>query len=427
MGRVGSVEEFIGHVAAAPVKPWGSYKESDYTVQQYANATLIHEPGPITSKNQCKLPVKTPDGKVHPGGVAAAAAVLAGARGGLKDVSDAQKDAAKKKLLGLYKQIKQDPLDSLKQDDLAGEFLEHFGVKGMKWGVRNPRGSSGVTRGEKKAQKKTAKANAKAFKADQKWQANIYSTRGKIAVHNKTAEKLNSPEGLEKLRNDFIAKNGKDARPLDALTGEPVGKAGQQYLDDYNALVEKSAQASVKEVHGVSPSGKYKATLDTSNPNQWAVKVVPTTAQHSVGGSLPELTMNVSHDRKGFITQHHKIKETDAKHDDLAGEFLEHYGVKGMHWGVRNPRNRSRGSGKKGAGTNNKKLPSTLSDEELKKAVARMELEKRYSDLASGKSSKSKDSGSAFVSDLAKNSIKIASGAATTFLVQKALKSKFGS
>ncbi len=46
------------------------------------------------------------------------------------------------------------------------EFLEHYGVKGQKWGVR--------------------RANKKSAKADKKWQANVYSSRGAVDVHNST-------------------------------------------------------------------------------------------------------------------------------------------------------------------------------------------------------------------------------------------------
>lgn len=59
--------------------------------------------------------------------------------------------------------------------------------------------------------------------------------------------------------------------------------------------------------------------------------------------------------------------------------FIEHYGVKGMHWGVRHPRNRvSRG---KKSRTTYQKPAHRLSDAELQKRIRRMEMEKRYKDL----------------------------------------------
>lgn len=66
-----------------------------------------------------------------------------------------------------------------------------------------------------------------------------------------------------------------------------------------------------------------------------------------------------------------------------AEEFLEHYGVKGMKWGVRRKR---RGSSSSSSDSHNS--VKTLSDEELKRIIQRMELERKYSDLSDPKSKK---------------------------------------
>lgn len=127
----------IKHVSISE-KPWSSWTEADYTLEQWDRACLIHfhETTPPTSKNMCKLPVRTPDGVLNRNGVHAAAAALAGARNPVK--APQQKiDAAKKALIGLYKQLNEDPPPSLTHDDVALEFLEHHGVKGQKWGVRH--------------------------------------------------------------------------------------------------------------------------------------------------------------------------------------------------------------------------------------------------------------------------------------------------
>lgn len=59
-----------------------------------------------------------------------------------------------------------------------------------------------------------------------------------------------------------------------------------------------------------------------------------------------------------------------------AETFLQHYGIPGMKWGIRreNPR-----------GKTHSEVASTLTNAELKKRVDRLNLEKRYVDLASGK------------------------------------------
>jgi hypothetical protein len=156
----------LAHVSE---KPWSDYSKADYSISQWHNACLIHQhSGEPTSKDQCKLPVKTPDGVVNRNGVHAAAAALAGARGGVQ-ASPGQMATAKSSLKRLYSQLNEDAPDSLKQsavlipinsdhddrtslsemlkdydpsvidsldDDDVQTVIAHYGVKGMKWGVR---------------------------------------------------------------------------------------------------------------------------------------------------------------------------------------------------------------------------------------------------------------------------------------------------
>lgn len=100
-------------------KPWGQFKESDYTLEQWHHACLIHlHQGDPTSKEQCKLPVREPDGTLNRNGIHAAAAALAGARGGVDAPTD-EKKAAARKLIRLYREMGEEPPASIKR--LAGE------------------------------------------------------------------------------------------------------------------------------------------------------------------------------------------------------------------------------------------------------------------------------------------------------------------
>jgi len=146
MGSTG-VDKALSHISE---KPWSDYSESDYTLEQWHAACLIHQhDGPPTSKAQCKLPVKTPNGALNRNGVHAAAAALAGARGGV-NASSEEKASAARALVRYYGQLDETPPSSI--SNLAhGEFiegvLEHFGVKGMHWGQRkgSVRAKSGLT------------------------------------------------------------------------------------------------------------------------------------------------------------------------------------------------------------------------------------------------------------------------------------------
>lgn len=123
-------------------EPWSNFSAADYSIEQWHNSCLIHlHDGPPTSKGECKLPVKTPSGALNRRGVFAAAAAIAGARGGV-NAPASEKAKAVKRLLGYYQQLGQDPPKVLLQhvdiDDLD-DILVHYGVKGMKWGVRRDR------------------------------------------------------------------------------------------------------------------------------------------------------------------------------------------------------------------------------------------------------------------------------------------------
>lgn len=59
----------------------------------------------------------------------------------------------------------------------------------------------------------------------------------------------------------------------------------------------------------------------------------------------------------------------------MTENFLEHFGVKGMKWGIRKDRKSGRGKG----GT---KPGKSLTDTELKKRINRLNMEKQYSDLS---------------------------------------------
>lgn len=97
-------------------EPWSNFSESDYAdAAAYCRACLIDEnaPGKPKTKDACKLPVYEPDGDLNRNGVHAAAAVLAGGRGGVQ-ASSAAKSAAARKLLRLYGQCGDVPPDSLR-------------------------------------------------------------------------------------------------------------------------------------------------------------------------------------------------------------------------------------------------------------------------------------------------------------------------
>lgn len=123
-----------GELVHISEKPWSDYTEADYTLMQWHNACLIHQHvGPPTSKAQCKLPVKTPNGALNRNGVHAAAAALAGARTPLQ-ASEEEKAKAAAALRRYYSQLGETPPDSLAQSnvEIGFEFIKtYYGWDGL--------------------------------------------------------------------------------------------------------------------------------------------------------------------------------------------------------------------------------------------------------------------------------------------------------
>lgn len=96
-------------------KPWGQFSESDYSLEQWYDACLIKPPkAEYTAKSQAKLPVREPDGTLNRNAVHAAAAALAGARGGIKATAQ-ERRAAARALVRLYRELDEKPPESIRR------------------------------------------------------------------------------------------------------------------------------------------------------------------------------------------------------------------------------------------------------------------------------------------------------------------------
>lgn len=90
---------------------------------------------------------------------------------------------------------------------------------------------------------------------------------------------------------------------------------------------------------------------------------------------------------------------------------LTHHGVKGMKWGVRKDRSSSRVSVGKGKYLKGRRTATELTNEELTKAIRRIELEKRYTQLTTPEKKNS------YVKDMMiNNSKKLASDYTAAFM-----------
>jgi len=95
-------------------KPWSGFSQADYTPAQWRAACLIHVDPNSDNKSDHKLPVREPNGALNRNAVHAAAAVLAGARGGVQ-ATPAQKRQAARQLIALYRELDEEPPESIQR------------------------------------------------------------------------------------------------------------------------------------------------------------------------------------------------------------------------------------------------------------------------------------------------------------------------
>lgn len=209
------------------------------------------------------------------------------------------------------------------------ELLEHSGIKGMRWGVRNER--------------KAIKSRRKEILKEEKQKAYAKADKESAPLW-KEAKAI-----LKKYNLDGDDGGGGDGSPASIRAGKTYMKLGEKI-------------ANIEEKH------------------------------------LNEVPKNVSKRLlKEFGEQ--KLKDLRIKHSELVDvdDSLEHSGVKGMKWGVRKPEKPNplfdkNGKRKQNVDANGKPLPFTkangkskqklMTDAQLKKAISRMEMEKRYSELS---------------------------------------------
>ena len=245
--------------------------------------------------------------------------------------------------------------------------LAHIGVKGMKWGVR-------------RAEKQIAKGNATLAKADAKWQDRIYSTRGASKVHNNVIRRMRGREGdLAKIKNDPKYK-GKDLTFASPLR--------DQYYQDIRVAYAMNTAKATAEVHGTSPSGRLKTTVVTNGEKTViGLQVEDVVVEHA--DATENLLFIFKFDDEGFVVDAELAKgpmEHTGTTAELA-EALEHYGTKGMRWGVRkNASGVIRGTEDHITArvlTNRARSKGTshLSNEQLQAVVQRINLEQQYARL----------------------------------------------
>lgn len=237
--------------------------------------------------------------------------------------------------------------------------LSHFGVKGMRWGVRKAEDSSGGSSGPSK----------KAVKAEKKWEKE--AGKSFFKDWNNAAKYMNQT-GIHKINNkpEYKNKNLKFGTPLE-----------RRYHNEMGREFTKAMTASAKARLGSSPLGGRELKYNLAK-NGEDIEFRLTDAKHD---ALEDFYILAKRNSLGFIVSVEVISKEILAQNDNVEEFLEHYGVKGMKWGVRSAdRPAASGDAVKYRGVMVKARAGgikSLTNKELQDFITRANLERQYKTL----------------------------------------------
>jgi hypothetical protein len=312
------------------------------------------------------------------------------------DLAIAYSETAKAGLAHYIMNGTEDKMSGATVADRGEKFVEHFGVKGMKWGQRkedfsNARGEThkalfggglallspsfrknvpGPTKTKvalfggyallspkvrndlREASKKTA-----VNKADNAWEKGLRDGSAWVAVNNKSADHFNAHIGaLNKKHPDDFTKDTKNFD--DPSTYGPKYKS---YMKDVDKLSRDSISHAANELHLKNPSGTKEVEI-VSNGMPGDFALVPRRVQHAAGDQKLTFKINYVIDDNGRVTGftfpeneedvnavHNTELESTLSHgaafvdglvngstESVGEQFLiEHFGIKGMRWGIR--------------------------------------------------------------------------------------------
>lgn len=252
-------------------------------------------------------------------------------------------------------------------EEMVSDFIEHFGTKGMKWGVRKDKVANAVSSAAQKAGPKIKSglkavgrglAAVGASLAESAWQGSTYSDSTHEEIHNHVAKQIDnhvaklqkSPKYRGKnlhadsnLRNEYyqdVAKVTDSAyrrAVKDTIGTSPSGTKSAHYINDV-----RGARIEVRDKKSGFPESESPLSSMKDIQTRKSVEALKTqSATHAATTDAPDLEIEIKLDDNGQISGVGFVPPTEGMvHSMAEGEafVLEHFGVKGMRWGLRKER-----------------------------------------------------------------------------------------
>lgn len=264
-------------------------------------------------------------------------------------------------------------------DTATEDFLSHYGVRGMKWGVHNGEKGLNGTRQERKAAKKESKLAYKAWKKE---------VGGEKVANEIFQEAVKTSGPAIKAINNDRAFKGQDLTKDRRLASEYDRHVSQAFNDHM-------AAASLNRT--LTNTGRAMLYQFDRNVGMMRATEVQAVVEHADDEGYPDFVADM--DEQGKIISLRRAPEDEfLEQMDAAADFLEHYGVVGMKWGRRKSEARAERAAMAKAPASEEsvklqkvhvqakvqKSTKALTNKELETAIKRMQLEQQYSKLSGG-------------------------------------------
>lgn len=221
------------------------------------------------------------------------------------------------------------------------DFLEHFGTKGMKWGVRKAvsgaKATSTFVKDVNFESRTVQPANGGASKAD----------RMVASAAHKPFKKEDLP-AVKARHGDYGKLKNRAKKPFSKEARAYRKDARETYIKRLETTANSMKNASGDRQYTVRERGIDMPAQGGALPkSKLAWSVTARDVKHALGDN--EILLELVFDSEGWITDLKEIKpETTMAQSAIAGavalqhlgfevgdDVIEHYGVKGMRWGQR--------------------------------------------------------------------------------------------